>query len=92
MAVTQVASDNEGGAAAFEAIEEANPDGGTVLVVGHEPDISTNEARIKGFLDALGEGPAFTALPTQHGSLSCSLSSTRSDGSARQPGWRSLDF
>lgn len=67
MAVTQVASDNEGGgAAAFEAIKEANPEGGTVLVVGHEPGISTNEARIKGFLDALAEDPAFTALPTQY--------------------------
>jgi ribose transport system substrate-binding protein len=67
MAVTQVASDNEGGgAAAFEAIKEANPDGGTVLVVGHEPGISTNEARIKGFLDALGKDPSFTALPTQY--------------------------
>ncbi|MGY1692887.1 ABC transporter substrate-binding protein [Geodermatophilus sp. SYSU D01105] len=67
MAVTQVASDNEGGgAAAFQAIQEANPDGGTVLVVGHEPGISTNEARIKGFLDALAEDPKFTALPTQY--------------------------
>jgi ribose transport system substrate-binding protein len=67
MAVTQVASDNEGGgAAAFEAIKEANPEGGTVLVVGHEPGISTNEARIKGFLDALAEDPKFTALPTQY--------------------------
>ncbi|MCZ2860319.1 ABC transporter substrate-binding protein [Blastococcus sp. VKM Ac-2987] len=67
MAVTQVASDNEGGgAAAFEAIQAANPDGGEVLVVGHEPGISTNEARIKGFLDALAEDPKFTALPTQY--------------------------
>ena len=67
MAVTQVASDNEGGgAAAFKAIQEANPDGGTVLVVGHEPGISTNEARIKGFLEALGEDPKFKALPTQY--------------------------
>ncbi len=67
MAVTQVASDNEGGgAAAFEAIQEANPEGGTVLVVGHEPGISTNEARIKGFLGALEADPAFTALPTQY--------------------------
>ncbi len=67
MAVTQVASDNEGGgAAAFQAIQEANPDGGTVLVVGHEPGISTNEARIKGFLDALEADPKFTALPTQY--------------------------
>jgi len=67
MAVTQVASDNEGGgAAAFQAIQEANPDGGTVLVVGHEPGISTNEARIKGFLDAMEEDPKFTALPTQY--------------------------
>jgi len=67
MAVTQVASDNEGGgAAAFQAIQEANPEGGTVLVVGHEPGISTNEARIKGFLDALGQDPKFTALPTQY--------------------------
>jgi ribose transport system substrate-binding protein len=67
MAVTQVASDNEGGgAAAFKAIQEANPEGGTVLVVGHEPGISTNEARIKGFLDALNKDPKFTALPTQY--------------------------
>jgi ribose transport system substrate-binding protein len=67
MAVTQVASDNEGGgAAAFEAIKQANPEGGTVLVVGHEPGISTNEARIKGFNDALAQDPAFTALPTQY--------------------------
>jgi ribose transport system substrate-binding protein len=67
MAVTQVASDNEGGgAAAFEAIQAANPEGGAVLVVGHEPGISTNEARIKGFLDALGKDPKFTALPTQY--------------------------
>jgi ribose transport system substrate-binding protein len=67
MAVTQVASDNEGGgAAAFKAIQDANPDGGTVLVVGHEPGISTNELRIKGFLDALAEDPKFTALPTQY--------------------------
>ncbi|TYP90459.1 ABC transporter substrate-binding protein [Blastococcus xanthinilyticus] len=67
MAITQVASDNEGGgAAAFQAIQEANPDGGKVLIVGHEPGISTNEARIKGFLDALAEDPKFTALPTQY--------------------------
>jgi ribose transport system substrate-binding protein len=67
MAVTQVASDNEGGgAAAFEAIQQANPEGGPVLIVGHEPGISTNEARIKGFLEALAEDPKFTALPTQY--------------------------
>jgi ribose transport system substrate-binding protein len=67
MAVTQVASDNEGGgAAAFKAIQDANPDGGTVLVVGHEPGISTNEARIKGFTEALAKDPKFTALPTQY--------------------------
>jgi ribose transport system substrate-binding protein len=67
MAVTQVASDNEGGgAAAFEAIQQANPEGGPVLIVGHEPGISTNEARIKGFLEALAKDPKFTALPTQY--------------------------
>ena len=67
IAVTQVASDNEGGgAAAFKAIQDANPNGGTVLVVGHEPGISTNEARIKGFLDALAKDKKFTALPTQY--------------------------
>jgi ribose transport system substrate-binding protein len=67
MAVTRVASDNEGGgAAAFQAIKEANPEGGKVLVVGHEPGISTNEARIKGFTDALAEDPSFEALPTQY--------------------------
>lgn len=67
MAVTEVASDNlGGGAAAFQAIQEANPEGGTVLIVGHEPGISTNELRIQGFLDALAEDPSFTALPTQY--------------------------
>jgi ribose transport system substrate-binding protein len=67
MAVTQVASDNVGGgAAAFKAIQDANPNGGTVLVVGHEPGISTNEARIKGFTEALAKDPKFKALPTQY--------------------------
>ncbi|CCG04014.1 ABC transporter substrate-binding protein [Blastococcus saxobsidens] len=67
MAVTEVASDNlGGGAAAFQAIQEANPEGGKVLVVGHEPGISTNELRIQGFLEALAEDPKFTALPTQY--------------------------
>jgi len=67
MAVTEVASDNEGGgAAAFQAIQQANPNGGTVLVVGHEPGISTNEARIKGFNDALAKDSKFKALPTQY--------------------------
>ncbi len=46
-AVSQISSsDNEGGgAAAFEAIQKANPNGGKVLVVSTDPGVSTTDAR-----------------------------------------------
>ena len=50
MAVSQIASDNVGGgAAAFDAIKEAHPEGGKVLVVSVDPGISTTDARAEGF-------------------------------------------
>ena len=65
--VSQIASDNVGGgAAAFEAIEAANPDGGKVLVIGVEPGISTTDARAEGFEAAVAENPAFTSLGVQY--------------------------
>src|SRR4051794_37811014 len=52
-AVSQIASDNEGGgAAAFKAIQDLNPDGGKILIMSTDPGISTVDARIKGFEDA----------------------------------------
>ena len=56
MAVSQIASDNEGGgAAAFEAIQAAHPEGGKVLVVSIDPGISTSDARGEGFEKAVAE-------------------------------------
>ncbi|MCU1636452.1 MAG: ribose transporter substrate-binding protein [Cryobacterium sp.] len=66
-AVSAIASDNiGGGAAAFEAIQEANPDGGKVLVVSVDPGISTTDARAKGFEDAAAENSKFTFLGVQY--------------------------
>ena len=66
-AVSQIASDNiGGGAAAFDAIKAANPDGGKVLVVSVDPGISTTDARIKGFEDAAAEEPSFNYLGVQY--------------------------
>src|SRR3954454_4828569 len=49
-ASSQISSDNEGGgAAAFTAIQDANPDGGKILVMSTDPGISTVDARVKGF-------------------------------------------
>lgn len=65
--VSQIASDNlGGGAAAFEAIQEANPDGGKVLVVGVEPGISTTDAREQGFAKAVEADPKFEYLGVQY--------------------------
>ena len=65
--VSQIASDNiGGGAAAFDAIEAANPDGGKVLIIGVEPGISTTDARAEGFEAAVAENPAFTSLGVQY--------------------------
>lgn len=67
MAVSQIASDNEGGgAAAFEAIQAAHPDGGKVLVVSVDPGISTTDARAKGFEDAVAEDSNFESLGVEY--------------------------
>ncbi len=66
-ATSQIASDNEGGGrAAFEAIKQLNPGGGKVMVMSTDPGISTVDARIKGFEEAVATDPAFTYLPVQY--------------------------
>lgn len=67
MAVSQISSDNEGGgAAAFDAIKAAHPDGGKVLVVSVDPGISTTDARAKGFEDAAATDSNFEFLGVQY--------------------------
>ncbi|MGX1933117.1 ABC transporter substrate-binding protein [Microbacterium resistens] len=67
MAVSQIASDNEGGgAAAFEAIQAAHPEGGKVLVVSIDPGISTSDARGEGFEKAVAEDPKFESLGIEY--------------------------
>ena len=66
-AVSQIASDNEGGgAAAFDAIKQLAPDGGKVLAISVDPGISTTDARVKGFEEAAAEDPAFEYLGVQY--------------------------
>lgn len=66
-AVSQVSSDNEGGGrAAFDAIKEANPDGGKVLIVSNEPGISTTDARAAGFEAAVAEDSSFEYVGVQY--------------------------
>jgi ribose transport system substrate-binding protein len=67
IAVSEIASDNEGGGrAAFEAIKQLNPDGGKVMVMGVKPGISTTDARAKGFEDAVKEDSKFQYLGEQY--------------------------
>lgn len=66
-AVSQISSDNKGGgAAAFDAIKEAHPDGGKVLVVSVDPGISTTDARAEGFQEAVAADSNFTDLGVQY--------------------------
>jgi ribose transport system substrate-binding protein len=66
-AVSQVASDNEGGgAAAFAAIKAKNPNGGKVLVISTDPGVSTVDARVKGFESAAGADSAFNYVGVQY--------------------------
>lgn len=59
-ALSAIASDNVGGGrAAFEAMEQLVPDGGKVLVIGHQPGVSTTDLRIQGFEEAVAENDAF---------------------------------
>ncbi len=67
MAASAIASDNVGGGtAAFEAIKELNPDGGKVIVISTDPGISTVDARIKGFEDAVAEDSSFEYVGVQY--------------------------
>ena len=66
-AVSQISSDNLGGGkAAFDAIQQANPNGGKVLVISVDPGISTTDARVKGFEEAAKTDSKFNYLGVQY--------------------------
>lgn len=66
-AVNGIASDNiGGGAAAFEAIKAAKPDGGKVLVISTDPGVSTLDARVQGFEEAVAPEEAFEYVGVQY--------------------------
>ena len=65
-AVSQIASDNIGGGkAAFQAIQQAHPAPGKVLVISVDPGISTTDQRAQGFEDA-AKAAGFTDLGVQY--------------------------
>lgn len=67
LAVSAISSDNEGGGAeAFSAIADANPEGGKVIVISTDPGISTVDARVKGFEDAVAQNSDFEYLGVQY--------------------------
>jgi ribose transport system substrate-binding protein len=67
IAVSAIASDNEGGGrAAFEAIKQLNPNGGKVMMMSVDPGISTTDARAKGFEEAVKADPKFTYVGIQY--------------------------
>ena len=66
-AVSQIASDNEGGGrAAFEAIKKLHPEGGKVMVMNIDPGVSTTDARAKGFEEAVKEDSKFQYVGVQY--------------------------
>lgn len=66
-AVSQISSDNVGGGAeAFKAFEELSPDGGKVMIMSTDPGISTVDARVKGFEDAVKANSKFSYLGVQY--------------------------
>lgn len=66
-AVSEIASDNEGGGrAAFEAIKKLRPEGGKVMVMNIDPGVSTTDARAKGFEDAVKEDSKFEYVGVQY--------------------------
>ncbi|NHA69108.1 ABC transporter substrate-binding protein [Phycicoccus flavus] len=66
-AVSQISSDNVGGGkAAFDAIKQAKPDGGKVLVISTDPGVSTVDARVNGFEEAAKGDSAFQYLGVQY--------------------------
>ena len=67
LAVSQISSDNVGGgAAAFDAIKKLVPGGGQVLVIDNQPGISTSDARVKGFSDAVKADSSFEYVGVQY--------------------------
>lgn len=67
-AVSEISSDNEGGgAAAFDAIKKLHPEGGKVLVVNTAPGVSTTDARVKGFEEAVEGDSDFEYVGVQYG-------------------------
>lgn len=67
MAASAISSDNVGGgAAAFDAIKQAHPDGGKVLVISIDPGISTSDARAEGFEEAVAKDSKFASLGIQY--------------------------
>jgi ribose transport system substrate-binding protein len=66
-AVSQIASDNEGGGqAAFEAIKKLRPEGGKVMVMNIDPGVSTTDARAKGFEEAVKGDSKFQYVGVQY--------------------------
>ena len=66
-AVSQISSDNIGGGkAAFDGIKQLAPNGGKVLVISVDPGISTTDARVKGFENAVKTDPKFSYLGVQY--------------------------
>lgn len=66
-AVSQISSDNEGGGAeAFKAIQQLNPNGGKIMIMSTDPGISTVDARVKGFENAAKTDPKFAYLGVQY--------------------------
>ncbi|GAA1779472.1 ABC transporter substrate-binding protein [Nostocoides veronense] len=67
IAVTGIASDNLGGGkAAFEAIQQLKPEGGKVMVMSTDPGISTVDARVKGFEEAVKTDSKFEYVGVQY--------------------------
>ncbi|KQU58124.1 ribose ABC transporter substrate-binding protein [Rhodococcus sp. Leaf278] len=67
IAVSSISSDNKGGGAeAFNAIERLSPAGGKVLVISTDPGVSTADARVEGFEEAVGANSAFDYLGVQY--------------------------
>jgi ribose transport system substrate-binding protein len=66
-ATAQIASDNDAsGAAAFQALQVLNPNGGKVLIISTDPGISTVDARTEGFEAAAAKDSKFTYLGVQY--------------------------
>lgn len=66
-AITAVSSDNEGGGkAAFDALKQLAPNGGKVMVIDNQPGISTSDARVKGFKEAVATDSKYSYLGVQY--------------------------